>query len=223
MKLDVVIPYKHSLSNELIYMLRSLQNIPHGNIWIIGDNPKLNVNYIKYVQGVDVAENTLNIMNIACGDERISKNFIWWHDDIYLLKKLAKVPYMHRGSYRNIIDSYSAKGRFNFYTRRMTKTYNKLLTMGIKIPLCYELHIPVVINKNKWNDISKYITKDVNKLSMYGNLHKVGGLMMKDVKVRNKSVVPKGFFISTHDASFGSNEAGEMIRQMFNERSDYEG
>lgn len=221
---DVVIPYKLSLADEISYMLRSLKNISHGQVFIIGDRLKLSnkATYIPFKQSMDIAQNTLDIMNIACSDERIADKFYFWHDDTYLMKPLKSIPVLHRGSYRTIIDSYPVSRRFGYYIKRMTATHNRLIAMGIKAPLCYELHIPTLISKKKWNEVSRYITKDLNKISMYGNLNNIGGTYMKDVKVRSKDWVPAGYFISTHDSTFGSKEAGRLVRDTFPDKSEYE-
>lgn len=220
----MVIPYRVSMSDELIYTLRSLKNVSHGQVFIIGDKPKLSDKVINlfYKQTSDIAQNTLNIINIACTDDRVAENFYWWPDDTYLLRPLKTIPPMHRGPLSAIVDTYRQKGRFNYYTQRMNKTYNRLVAMGVETPLCYELHIPFLINKNKWNQYSKYITKELNKLTMYGNLNKIGGQRMSDVKVRRKDIPTKGYFVSTHDATFGSNETGRKIRELFPDRSVYE-
>lgn len=220
--MDVVVPYRKSYSDEIRYMLRSLKNIPHNEVYIIGDDPSFITNYIPYPQTSDVAQNTLNILNMAVNNPEISEDFIWIHDDTYILNPLEKLPVYHRGRYADILDSYKEKHMSNYYTRRMNKTYNALIELGIKNPLCYELHIPFVINKTKWKDVSEHIKPDLNKLSMYGNLNKIGGTKIADVKVRARNKVPTGDFISTHDSTFGVNKAGRLVRRKFHEKSRYE-
>ena len=222
MPLDVVIPYKQSFSNELIYTLRSLKNIPHRNVFIVGDKTRLKVNHIPYIQTANIAINTLNIINLAVESEEVSSSFIYLHDDMYTLRPIKSIPIHHRGLYRDIVQEYQEAGKNTFYTKRMQTTYTRLLSMGIKDPLCYELHIPFVINKAKWLKFASHITPDVNKLSMYGNLNEIGGTKINDVKVRRGGYCNNDMFVSTHDGSFNNSEVGRAIRTMFNEKSPYE-
>lgn len=218
--MDIVIPYRRTRSNELIYALRSLKNISHGKVFIIGDNPNLqNITHIPFRQSRDIATNTYGILNLACSTEEISDNFIWMADDMYFMKKIWQIPVLHRGSYDEIIESYENR-KYNFYVQRMIKTNNKLKEMGIEKPLCYEVHVPFVINKKKWNALQ--IPNGYNKLSMYGNLCKLGGAKTKDVKVRAKDWIPKGAFASSYDNTFRSNSLGSLVREMFPEKSEYE-
>lgn len=222
--MDVVIAYRQSFSEELVYMLRSLQNLPHDRVYIIGDRPRVSgkVIHLPYKQTADLAHNTLTIMNMACEDAEISDDFIWIPDDVFIMQKLTKLSVYHRGKYADIIKEYKKKGKRNYYTERMQRTYNHLLMLGVEDPLCYELHVPFVINKEKWNSIKPHVKKDHNKLSMYGNLNDIGGTKARDVKVRRDSPYPTGHFVSTHDSTFGSNKIGKMIRDKFPERSIYE-
>lgn len=220
-KPDIVIPYKRNRSNELVYALRSLKNLPHGKVFVIGDNPNLNVNHIPYRQGFDIAKNTLSILNLAVDTPEISDDFIWMADDMYIMQSIRKIPTLHRGSYDDLIEKYAAR-HHNFYVQRMIKTNKILKELGVKSPLCYELHIPVTINKKKWLRVSEHITQDLNKLSMYANLNNLGGTKTKDVKVRKKDWIPKGSFASSHERTFDTNSLGRKVRDMFGERSEYE-
>jgi hypothetical protein len=220
---DCVIPYRRSSSGELIYALRSLSNIKHGKVFIIGDNPKLdNIIYIPFQQTPNIAKNTLDIMNLACTHPDISENFIWMADDMFILKKLDKIPIHHRGIYSAITRIYTGPRSFNFYVTRMKVTQRFLESHGVKYPLCYELHIPFMINKSKWNKIAHLVKENYNKLSVYGNLNKIGGTKMNDVKIRKRDTLPSGNFVSTFDTTFGVTGAGELIRNKFSDRSIYE-
>jgi hypothetical protein len=218
---DVVIPYRRSRSDELIYALRSLKNVPHGEVFVIGDDPGLNVHYIPYRQSYDIAKNTLSILNLAVNTQEISEDFIWMADDTYIMQPIRRIPVMHRGTYDKILERYQNKV-YNYYVQRMIKTNTKLKELGIESPLCYELHVPFVVNKKKWLQIAEHITPDLNKLSMYGNLCKLGGTRTRDVKVRQKDWVPEGVFASSHERTFGSNSLGKKVREQFGERSVYE-
>src|SRR5688572_8712696 len=105
--MDVVIPYRQSPSQELIYALRSLKNIPHGRVFVIGDDPRLSdkVTHVPYRQTMDIALNTLTIMNMAASHPGISEDFIWMHDDVFVMRKVH-VSTHHRGRYAGILEAY---------------------------------------------------------------------------------------------------------------------
>lgn len=220
--MDIVIPYRRSYSEELKYCLRSLVNIPHKEVFVIGDKPDFNVRYIYSPQKSDVASNTFKSLNLACRTPEISDDFIWTSDDIFIMNPLKKLPIHHRGEFRRIIQAYDNSHKFNYYTKRAKETYKRLKALGVANPLSYELHIPFVINKKKWLQISPEINGRYNKLSMYGNLNKIGGTKARDVKVRQKDWIPESNFISTYDSTFGTNQVGKLIRERFPERSIYE-
>lgn len=222
--MDIVVPYRKSMSNEIVYMMRSLKNLPHHNVYVFGDDPELSnkVIHVPYKQTIDISLNTLTIVNMACADQRVSNNFIFMHDDFYIMNKVYQIPTFHRGSYKSILERYQIRRKRGFYVLRMERTYKKLISMGVTDPLCYELHIPFVINKKKWESVSRHITKDLNKLSMYGNLNKLGGTQISDVKVHSRDKIPNGNFISTHDTTFGTNQVGKLIRDKFSVRCKYE-
>lgn len=217
--MDIVIPYRNSRSDELIYTLRSLQNVQHGRIYIIGNNPGLqNIVHIPAIQTSDVARNTHNILNLACRLPDISDDFIWMADDMYFMEKIDNIPVLHKGTYDELLEKYGLRN--NFYINRAIKTNDHLKSLGIKSPLCYETHAPFVINKKKWRELN--ISAEYNKLSMYGNQCSLGGTKTEDVKVRQKDRIPNGPFASSYDVTFNTNSLGKLIREMFPERSIYE-
>ena len=221
--MDVVIPYKKTNSKELIYMIRSLENLPHGEIYITGDEaPLTGVTQIPFSQVYDVATNTLGILDFACQQADISSDFIWMSDDIFVMEKISELPVSHRGEYAGICKEYRLANNQTYYTRRMERTRDRLIDLGIEKPLCYELHMPFVINKRKWNNIRMEINNKLNKLSMYGNLNRIGGTMVEDCKTRSLKLIPEGPFISTFDDVFERGAAGQLIREKFNRRSPYE-
>lgn len=220
---DIVVPYKRSNSNELLYMLRSIKNLPHRDVYIIGDDPYLqNITYIPSRQTRNIAKNTLNIIDIAANHPDISDNFILMHDDMFVMEPIKEIPVHYRGTYAEIIAKNKKAGVDNLYTQRMEFTYDHLKKWGIKEPLCYEMHIPFVISKRWWNFFRPMITEKVNKLSTYGNLARIGGTQAEDVKVRKSKRIPDGPFISTYDVTFGATPASRLVIETFKEKSIYE-
>src|SRR5690606_30198057 len=153
----------------------------------------------------------------------ISDNFIWMADDTYIMQPVSRIPVLHRGPYDSILQRYQERGRVdNYYVQRMVRTNAKLKELGVETPLCYELHVPFVISNKRWLEVRQHIASDLNELSMYGNLCKIGGTKTKDVRVRQKDWIPQGPFASSHERTFGSNSLGRKVRELFGERSVYE-
>lgn len=221
---SIVIPYRKSSSDELIYCLRSLKNIRHGKVFIIGDKPEgINlekVTYIYYPQTSDIAKNTHEILTLACNTEEVTDNFIWQADDMYYLRKIYHLPVFHRGYYDDLLGKYAYRVS-NFYVKRARDTNAYLKSLGIEKPFSYEVHIPFMINKQKWLDLN--LEPKYNKLSVYGNVYNIGGYKLQhDVKVRTRDWVPSGSFASSYDATFGSNSLGKKVKGLFPDRSQYE-
>lgn len=215
--MDIVIPYRKTNSDELKYTLRSLVNLPHDKVYIIGDKTPFNVNHIQYIQGINIAQNTLNIMNIAANHQEISEDFIYMHDDMFILNPIKEIPIRHRGTLKEVIGN---RTKANFYVRRMIDTMKYLQSIGIEEPLCYDIHIPFVINKEKWRNLN--LNVKYNKQSTYGNVYGIGGTKTSDVKVRGYDSVPKDDFVSSYDPTFKQNALGKIIREKFKNKCEYE-
>jgi hypothetical protein len=101
--MDIVYIYRHSRDDgrELRYSLRSLSNVPHGKVFIIGDKPKWTKG-IVHVPASDPhglkALNALHKITVACRDPRVSEDFVLMNDDFYVLKPIPGIPTLHRGT-----------------------------------------------------------------------------------------------------------------------------
>jgi hypothetical protein len=89
------------------------------------------------------------------------------------------------------------------YIRLLELTHKQLVMSGIKDPIDYDIHVPMVMNKNKLReslDIAYF------PRSSYGNFAKIGGEQIKDVKIYNsteKIQLDKNlYFVSVDDRSF---------------------
>lgn len=217
--MDIVIPYKQSRTDELRYTLRGLKNIPHRDVYIIGDRPKFTgVKHIPYRHTSDIVQNTYNILMIAANHPDISEEFVWMHDDMCLLEPMDKFPVYHLGDYDTILEGLP---RYNFYTQMKRKTNDALKTEGIEKPLCYETHSPWTFEKGKVLAIADKL-QGVNKISFYANYYGIKGEKIdKDFKVRKDEDFDSRF-ISTFDPTFNTSRAGKYIKEKLSESSEYE-
>jgi hypothetical protein len=99
--------------------------------------------------------------------------------------------------------------------------------MGITDPLNYELHIPMVMNRQLLKSLLKY--KNSLWRSLYGNVYNVAGSEMEDVKVYAPNEARKGFdykqkdivFLSSTDIYFDPIKK-ELLNKKFPSPSIYE-
>lgn len=137
--LDVVIPLIDNLSPhlELRYALRSLQYVSRGNIYVIGHKPR----WLKNIVHIPFAEkavkqlkekNLYDKLATACQDERISENFIYFHDDHFLLPDFD-------------INNYYCSETFESFGNYNITIDNTIAITGKTAN--YDVHCPMVINK----------------------------------------------------------------------------
>lgn len=223
---------KPSDSNEeLRYSLRSLANLHHNKVYFVGHQPNWtqNVIHIPRVQGPHSKYvNTVRNMRLACTNTDISDNFILMNDDFFIMHRIEEIPTLHRGKIPEVVRYYENLGGLP-YAKSMRETENVLKSLGISDPLSYELHTPMVINRERYQEIMDSIPQiganfyRLNKRTLYGNLAKVGGKKTYDVKITTDSAPNRDqIFISTVERSFDNYKVGEYLREVFNQPSCYE-
>lgn len=237
--MDVVYTVKQSLQNEeLRYSLRSLENLPHDRVFIVGYVPhfinKETINYISIPQSSSKYQNTTNNIKQVCELESLSDNFILMNDDFYINKKVENVEELnlYRGEIEGVLRFYHAKYPLGTeYSNGMKQTKELLESLGVEKPLSYELHIPFVLNKQKFLKMFDIPgVKDIqvlHKRSLYGNLFydKTKSRKTLDVKVLKE---PNSFkysnmkFISTSDHSFAHCSIKDYLECTFPKKSKYE-
>ena len=98
--------------DELIYSLRSLCNLPHDRVFLVGGCPKnidkSKVVYIPTEQKGTKWRNSTNNVKTACKDPRLSDDFILMNDDFFVLKPIndpAKELNLQQGTIQIVRDS----------------------------------------------------------------------------------------------------------------------
>src|SRR5690606_18592383 len=104
------------------------------------------------------------------------------------------------------------------YRSGAAATMRLLQELGIKEPLSYELHIPMVVDRDRMLEVlnlpqARRIPM-LHKRTLYGNLAGVGGEQWKDVKIATRTGdVPDGaVWVSTTPESFTDGVVGRRIR-----------
>jgi hypothetical protein len=228
--MDFVYICRDGDNEELRYSIRSVINsFPEARVWVVGGKPKWYVgNYIEVDQSSLKYINAINNLNSLCDSKEISDDFILMNDDFFILKQIDKIEYLHGGLLSNKIDRFKQLSRGSAYIKKLVETEKTLEQCGIQDPLDYELHVPMVMNKEKLKAI---IEANQNCLwrSLYGNIFKVAGKETVDVKIyhsnANKSISYKitndSIYVSTDDITF--NELwSTTLKRSFPHKSIYE-
>ena len=210
--MDFVYICKDGFNEELKYSIRSVvESFPDSNIWVIGGKPDWYVgNYIQVNQVHTKYKNAAENLKKICSSSEISESFVLMNDDFYIIKKIYNIENYHGGYLLNKINLYQKINGNSNYTRKLAATYKKIIGLGITDPLDYELHIPMIMEKEKLKEVLQYEDKFLWR-SMYGNIFNVEGKEMQDVKVYTRGpLVFKSYnlnidqhtYLSSADSSF---------------------
>jgi hypothetical protein len=227
-------------SEELRYSLRSLSNLPHDRVFIIGEKPAwvTNVEYIPIPQTGTKVQNVSANLFAAIKNDDISDNFILMNDDFFIMKPMDELLDYDFGPLKDVIDAY--KIRYpdeSDYIKRKIMMYNHLLGAGYQDPLSYELHVPMRIDKHE----TRRIIRDAKGARLYqfrtyyGNYAGIKSTTIKDVKIfldpthndPDYNADPQGYmesqqFLSATGGSFKRGLPGDFIRQAIPKKSVYE-
>lgn len=208
---------------EIRYSLRSLCNLPHNNVYVIGEKPDFFSDAIRHIPAEDPYEvkqqNAFHKLRIACEVEDISDDFILMNDDFFILKTIDNVEYYYRDTLDNSIAKHPSNSG-DFYNAMV---FTRDLLGGGKD---FAHHSPFVYNKKR---LSKLLQKEygsvVHLRTLYANTWQIEGIQREDVKCTDKKSYLKlieGDMISTDDLIFGSNRFQKKIKQLFPEICKYE-
>lgn len=227
---DVVIPYKESNTNELRYAIRSLSNIQHGKVFILGDKPKWATNVIHLPRQHQKSryKDVSTMLEDVCRDDRLSDDFILMNDDFFIMEPMEELPRWFKGSLKDDYKKHAARQRNSVYTKSLLMTDLLLQRKGVKSPRAYNCHIPVVMNKQKRLEVAEIIRnttrfETILPRVVYGNLYDDNGIQHPDCKyIGMDDNYEKYEILSTHDGSFTNGKIGQHIRDTFPEMSPYE-
>ena len=236
--MDIVYTVKQSDTNEeLLYSLRSIANMPHDRVYMIGGCPKFinrdNVTWISTpAQDTKYKSTTMNLQ-VAVSLNELSEDFIWMNDDFYILQKIqdpVKELNLMQGTIKQIVQSFLDRNRrLTKYMYGAQRTMLYLNSIGFKDPIGYELHTPFIYNKKRVIEMFKLSgIKDVpilHKRSVYGTLYMKNSVKTKDVKVLRASSVEKSEldmqkFLSSSDYTWP--KIRPYLSSKFTEKCKYE-
>lgn len=229
--MDFVYICKDGTNEELRYSIRSVhESFPDSKIWVVGGRPNWYMgDYIEVVQSLSKYRNAIGNLKTICSSNEISDRFVLMNDDFYIIKKIDEIKDYHGGPLLEKINLYQKINSNSNYTRKLAATYKKIKALGIEDPLDYELHVPMVMEKDKLAETLKNNDQFLWR-SIYGNVYNVGGEQMEDVKVYIKGpLVLKSYnlkkeehiYLSSADTSFDV-LFNNILKKQFNQKTKYE-
>lgn len=231
MRYDVVYILKNNIQDdELIYSVRSVvKNFPYNKIWFVGGTPEHIVpdHQVEFHQlGATKYERARDTWKLICQNDEITESFWLFNDDFFVMDRVADMSPVCSGSLYRHIEKLKRKhnGSTN-YSERLLRTMKILQKRNYDI-LDYELHIPMLINRDKGIQLLMRYPYEGAFRSLYGNIYYHHAKIEPDVKIVGVDVTPDpdrhNVFISTSDESFRHGIVGEYIRKKFPEPCKYE-
>lgn len=220
--MDVVYIFREGVKDSIAlrYSLRSLVNIAHDKVYLVGDKPDWVQNAVhlpvkdKYSLGYYrlKAVNTWTKINDACSTD-VSDSFILFNDDYFVLKKVEHIPYYYRGQV-----SVQNKTPYQQSVQLSVKTFKNAYHFGT--------HTPIVYGKSRFLALSALypIHMGLDHKIVYCNHYDVSPTeRMADCKIRNINQLKfDGKFISTSNAVEADPLFEERMSIIFPKKSEYE-
>lgn len=219
--MDFVYICKDGFNEELKYSIRSVvESFPDSNIWVVGGKPDWYVgNYIQVNQIHTKYKNAAENLKKICSSSEISKSFILMNDDFYIINKPDSFNYYYDGLLEDKIQMHMSEYGISKYARVLSEANKKLKKMGFSQPLNYDVHTPIMFEKEK---LAQIINLSNAPRSMYGNIYGVGGEKITDIKIykHTKSIYINGYFLSSEDNSFS--KVSGLLQSKFKDPNSYE-
>ncbi len=227
--MDYVYLCRDGENEELRYSIRSLEaNLPNANIWVVGGKPDWYTgNHTRVFQHSHKYQNAKKNLSAIVKNKHIGDSFVLMNDDFYVLEPLEKIPNLHGGYLKDKIQEYESLRINSSYTDKLKKTNKKLIAAGIPKPLNYELHVPMLISKKS---VQAAIYSECLWRSYHGNIERVGGEEIEDVKIyadnrkekKDINVYNLDYpFLSSEDKSFNYLKK-EILAKKFPKKSSLE-
>lgn len=218
MKHPAVYIYKKTSDKgqELRYSMRSLQNVKNwnGEVFVAGDkedwfSDKVQIidNFTRsHVKWLDQQAK----MRAIIDDSRVSDDFIYFNDDFFITEPTEITP-LYDGKLENV-------NTRNGWVQAKSDSKLFLKELNISEPLNYDIHVPIVFNKQKLTKVLDMLDQNkqtrLQPRSIYGNYYHIGGKQYKDRKGRTRKLL-EGELLSTRVFS-------DELKTMFPDKSEFE-
>jgi len=227
---DIVYILKNGYdSEEIRYSLRSVYaNFPYRKVWTFGGKvPGIQPDeLVEMKQAGDTKwDKVRNTLKVICSCEDITPSFWLFNDDFFVMKRVEELQPMVSGSIYARVQRIMADrdGKESLYSIQLKQTARILKASGYD-RLDYALHVPMLIDRKKGLQTLNTFSSCPMFRSLYGNHHRIGGIITDDVKITALDIKPTGreILLSTNDESFRKGMVGEYIRAAFPDKCKYE-
>jgi hypothetical protein len=226
--MDLVYVCRKGDNEELRYSLRSIEKFsPNHRVWVIGYKPSWYTGNFIPLQDTSTKFNNIRLAMLeVCKTAEISEDFVFMNDDFFLVEPVNKFINYDGGLLSDKISRYRQISPTGTYTILLKKTFRYLRSQGIKAPIDYDIHVPMVFSKSKLLPIA-YMP--FQPRSLYGNLLQIASETITDVKrydsassMSSLSYTENKYpFISSEDKSFALLR-DTILADMFPTPSKYE-
>lgn len=149
------------------------------------------------------------------------------NDDFFFMETVEEIPNYIRGTIKEMMEQHPTKN--GYYYRSLWDTQKRLDAMGIPDALDFEIHAPIIFNKEKLLSVIGMIgtEKAYSIRSCYGNLMGLEPTKVLDFKAANLAEfalqkLRKAEFLSINDALICNDEFRQMLKQKYPRMSKYE-
>lgn len=173
-------------NNELRYSLRSIEKYLSGydKVFIVGECPDwlTNVIHIPFNESGHASKNILDKILLACNDERVSNDFMFFNDDFFLIAPVKTNGYPF--FFQNQLPKEN-KNPDNYYYEYLVNTHAELKKRGLPV-FNFDVHHPIIYNKQKFKEIlAEYdFSKKLVIKSIYCNHLRIQGKFIGDMKIK---------------------------------------
>lgn len=230
--MDIVYPVKRSESNEeLRHSLRSLSNLKHDKVWMVGYKPSWVTNVeeipLRQIDG-EKYKNLCGNIRAACINPNISDPFIMFNDDFFVLRRTRRVEPFWREKISEAVERYEQRRAMRKWAHDMKRAGELLQDEGVSSSVSYELHIPIVVHKQYMLEALDLFDNTPVWRTLYGNLAGLDGERYRSVfgvpDAKRPKTLPsdRDRYVSSSDVRFAKKELGGWIRDKFSEPCRYE-
>jgi len=216
--------------NEIRYSLRSVEKYLNINkVFIVGEIPEWMTNVV-HIPTKDKSINKLinaRAKYLAGANNReLSARFILMNDDFFILKQ-TEIKNYTRGKTEIMIRRHQTMA--GYYFKALCQTKNRLDAMGITDPKDFEVHSPIIFDKEKLKTVIAMMGENSVYLlrTAYGNMTNLETTKVEDFKACNvrefeNQLKRKAEFLSINDALVICPEFTNWLKVKYPDVSKYE-
>lgn len=216
---------------EFQYALRSLNFLPHGRVFVVGP---ANVEWVRNVTFVPMRQRDkwtdLTRMWDLIPTLPLTAEFVYTEDDYFITAPVEDIPNYHCGPLVKKVDPNKkyAKRIPPGWQSSLYATYHLLKENGVQDPLSFDVHIPMVVEKNRIPHAWDPGNLPLRYRDLVGNTATREPVKVpRDAKCHTIPIVDKiretGLgFLSSSDQTFVKSGAEAWLKELFPEPCRYE-